>query len=147
MAADVDRWLAERVEPAAPLLRRVREIIVAADPRLREFVQNRTLTFAYKGDFAAFVQVAKPGVTLMLLRGARIPGKFPRLEGNGPTARFLRFADLAEVEARAEEIALIARAWCELMASGEKTKGMPPRKGAAKAGRASPADRARKTRR
>ena len=98
-------------------MRRVREIILRADRRLSEYVKHRTVIFAYEGDFASFVQHNKPQVNLMLNRGARIPGKFPHVEGSGPTARFMRFKDLAEVDARADELARVARAWCELMAT------------------------------
>ena len=98
-------------------MRRVREIILRADRRLSEYVKHRTVIFAYEGDFASFVQHNKPQVNLMLNRGARIPGKFPHAEGSGPTARFMRFKDLAEVDARADELARVARAWCDLMAT------------------------------
>src|SRR6184192_24348 len=67
-------------------MRRVREVILRADRRLSEYVKYRTVMFAYEGDFASFVQYNKPQVNLMLNRGARIPGKFPHVEGTGPTA-------------------------------------------------------------
>src|SRR5205814_9740955 len=98
-------------------MRHVREIILRADRRMTEYVKHRTVQFAYEGDFASFVQYTKPQVTLMLNRGAKIPGRFPHVEGSGPTARFMRFKDLAEVEARADELARVARAWCEPMAT------------------------------
>jgi hypothetical protein len=79
----------------------VREIILRADRRMRELVKYGTLTFADDADFATFVQVAKKQVSVMFNRGARIPGKFPHLEGTGPSARFIRFADPAEAQARA----------------------------------------------
>jgi len=81
-----------------------------ADPRLRAYVKYGTVTFAYGGDLAAFVQPKGKSVSLMFNRGARIPGEFPHLEGDGPTARFMRFVDKAEVEARADELADVARA-------------------------------------
>ena len=102
------------------VLRHVREIILRADRRLTEYVKHRTVQFAYEGDFASFVHYTKPQVTLMLNRGAKIPGKFPHVEGSGPTARFMRFKDLAEVEARADELGRVARAWCDLMATAPK---------------------------
>ena len=107
-------------------MRRVREVILRADGRLSEHVKYGTVMFAYEGDFASFVQYNKPQVNLMLNRGARIPGKFPHLDGSGPTARFMRFKDLAEVDARADELAGVARAWCELMATAPN-KASPSR--------------------
>lgn len=104
-------------------MQRVREIILRADPRITEFVKYGTLTFAFHGDLATFVQMDKKHITLMFNRGARIPGRFPHLEGTGPTARFMRFAGLVEVEGRAAELGLIAASWCEVMspASGKTT--------------------------
>jgi hypothetical protein len=51
----------------------------------------------------------------MFHRGARIPGRFPHVEGTHPSARFIRFADLAEVEARGAELSRIVAAWCALV--------------------------------
>ena len=76
--------------------------------------------FGYEGDLATFVQYNKPQVNIMFNRGARIPGKFPHLEGTGPTARFMRFNDVAEVNARAKELAAVVAAWCALPASKGK---------------------------
>lgn len=113
---EVERWFKEVKPPAEKALRRVREIILGADSRMGEYVKYRTVQFGYRGDLASFVQYDKPGVNLMFNRGARIPGKFPHLEGTGPTARFMRFKDVAEVDKRAVELAKVVRAWCELMA-------------------------------
>ena len=112
---DVERWFAEKMLPAEPTIRRVREIILSADRRMAEFVKYGTLTFGYDGDFATFVQVSdKKRASLMFNRGARIQGKFPHLEGSGPSARFMRFADPAEAQARSAELSKIVVAWCSL---------------------------------
>ena len=113
-SSEVDAWLAGK--PAEPILRRVRDVILKADPRLTEYLKYGTVQFAYDGDFANFVQHDKATVRLMLNRGARIPGSFPHLEGGGPSARFMRFADIKEVNQRAAELTKIAVAWCELSA-------------------------------
>jgi hypothetical protein len=82
---------------------------------MAEYLKHGTVQFAYNGDFANFVQHGKKTVTLMLNRGARIQGSFPHLEGSGPSARFMRFADIGEVEARTNELSQIVRAWCDLV--------------------------------
>jgi hypothetical protein len=110
--ADVNSWFTELRHPQEGALRRIREIILGADPRMAELVQYRTLHFVYEGDLASFVQLKKKPITLMFNVGARIPGRFPHLEGDGPNARFMRFADLAEVDARASELAKIVATWC-----------------------------------
>jgi len=109
---EVDRWFKERKLPAEPALQRARDIILRADPRVTESVKHGTVMFGYEGDLATFVQYNKPQVNIMFNRGARIPGKFPHLEGSGPTARFMRFKDVAEVDGRAKELAAVVAAWC-----------------------------------
>jgi hypothetical protein len=111
---EVERWFAERKHPQEEALGRIREIILRADPRMSEQVQYRTLHFVYEGDLASFVRLSKKPITLMFNVGARIPGRFAHLEGDGPNARFMRFADLADVEARAGELERIVMAWCAL---------------------------------
>jgi Domain of unknown function (DU1801) len=111
---EVQRWFAEKNLPAEPIIRRVRETILGADKRMTELVKYGTLTFAYDGDFATFVQVNKRQASVMFNRGARIPGKFAHVEGVGPSARFMRFADLAEANARSAELSKIVVAWCSL---------------------------------
>src|SRR2546421_8472679 len=107
---EVERWFAEKKLPAEATIRRVREIILRADRQMTEFVKYGTLTFGYDGDFATFVQVSKKQASVMFNRGARIPGKFPHLEGTGRSARFMRF----DAQARAAELGKIVVAWCSL---------------------------------
>jgi Domain of unknown function (DU1801) len=111
---DVDRWLSEK--PAEALLRRVRDVIMWADDRMTEYLKHGTVQFACKGDFASFVRHDQKTVTLMFNRGAKLQGNFPNLEGTGPSARFMRFADAAEVEAKTQELSKLAVAWCEMVA-------------------------------
>ena len=113
-SAEVDRWFKDKKLPAEAGLQRVREVILRADPRVSESVKYGTVMFAYKGDLATFVQYNKPQVSVMFNRGARIPGKFAHLEGSGPTARFMRFKNVSEVDARANELRKVVRAWCSL---------------------------------
>jgi hypothetical protein len=53
---DVDRWLTETNPALEPALRRITEVILAADPRLTAYMKNGTVQFALEGDMAAFVQ-------------------------------------------------------------------------------------------
>ena len=109
----VDRWF--RGKPAEPLLRRVRDLVMWSDDRMTEYLKHGTVQFAYKGDMANFVQLGAKTVTLMFNRGAKIRGSFPHLEGSGPSARFMRFADMREVEDRMVELNKVVVAWCEMM--------------------------------
>ena len=117
-----ERWFAGK--PAEPILRRVREVILRADSRMGEGTKYGTVTFHSGGDFASFVQHDKKTVSLMFNRGGIIPGKYPHMEGQGRAVRFMRFADVTEVNARAGELSRIVVAWCDLMS--------PPRAAAKK---------------
>ncbi len=110
--AEIEAWFARIKEPAQSIVRRIAERVMGAEPRIDAYLKYGTLQLGYKGDLANFVQVGKVPVTLMFNRGARIAGPFPDLEGDGPSARFMRFADLAVVDERAEELGAIAAAWC-----------------------------------
>ena len=114
--AEVERWFAEKKLPNEKAIRRLREILLAADPRISDYIKYGSLLFGYEGDLVSLVQAQKKNINLMFNNGAKIPGNFPHLEGNGPNARFMRFADEAEVNARAAELKRIAKAWCELKA-------------------------------
>ena len=116
------------------MLRSVRDVIMWADSRVGEYLKYGTVQFACGGDLASFVQHDKKTVTLMFNRGAKIQGKFPHLEGTGPSARFMRFAEISDVEAQTTELTNIVRTWCDLMAPKKpvKTRGRP-RKSPAKA--------------
>lgn len=114
--AEVERWFAEKKLASEEAARRVREVFLAADPRISDYIKYGTLVIGFEGDMVSFVQTAKKTVSLMFNNGAKIPGRFPHLEGNGPNARFMKFADVAEVNARAAEMTRIAKAWCDLKA-------------------------------
>ena len=100
----VDRWLSETNPALATAMRGVVEAVLAADRRTTAYLKHGTVQLAFEGDMAAFVQPRGDRISLMFNRGAKIVGDFPHLEGDGPTARFMRFADLAEVEDLAGEL-------------------------------------------
>lgn len=108
--AEVERWFATKKPPVEAMMRRVREIILSADPRLSEYMKYGSVHFGYEGDFVTFVQAEKKNGNLMFHREARIPGRFPHLDGTHPSARFMRFADMDVVEARADELRKVALA-------------------------------------
>ena len=63
-------------------MRRVRDVIVGADASMRERVQyGVTFSSSKSGDIAAFVRYSEPGVNLRLMRGGRLQGRYPHLEG------------------------------------------------------------------
>jgi hypothetical protein len=112
---EVDRWFEERDHPLDAAMRRAREIILGADERVTEAIKWKTPTFAFEGNIASFAP-AKNAVSIMFHRGAELPGRHPRLEGDGKLVRTMRFADLDEVEAGCADLERAIRAWCDLKA-------------------------------
>ena len=110
---DVERWFARVRPPSEAALRRVRDVILAADPSMRERVQyGVTFSSTRSGDFAAFVRYREPGVNLRLHRGGRLRGRYPHLVGGA--AKRVRIADEREARARAAEIRAMVKEWCSL---------------------------------
>ena len=112
---DVEAWFTASQRPAEAALRRVTAIVLGADPRMTVNLKYGTLQFAYRTDMAGFVQHKATSVSLMFNRGGAIPGSFPSLEGTGREARYVRFRDLADVDANADDLRRIVVAWCDLM--------------------------------
>lgn len=92
-------------------MERVREIILS-DERMTETIKWKSPTFVYKGNMASFNPRTKAHVSLMFHTGAAIPGTHPRLAGGGATARYMKFADLDEVDTAEQELLAIVDAWC-----------------------------------
>ena len=111
--AEVERWFAVTQPPSEDALRRVRDIILGAHPSMRERVQyGITFSSTKSGDFAAFVRYSERGVNLRLMRGGRLRGRYPHLEG--AAVKRMRIADGTEASARASELRSIVREWCDL---------------------------------
>ena len=108
---EVDAWFEQYDHPMKAAMERVREIILS-DERMTETIKWKSPTFMYKGNMASFNPRTKAHVSLMFHTGASIPGKHPRLQGGGDTARYITFADLADVEATAGELLAIVGSWC-----------------------------------
>ena len=113
---EVDRWFDERDHPLDAALQRAREIILGADERVSESIKWKTPTFAYRGNIASFMP-SKTVVSIMFHRGVEIPGRHPRLEGDGKLVRTMRFGDLDDVEAGRADLQRAIRAWCKLKSS------------------------------
>jgi hypothetical protein len=93
---------------------RVRQAILASDPRVTESIKWSTPTFSYNGDIASFIPQAKGFVSLLFHRGAEIPGRHPRLVGDSRLARTMRFASASELSRHKQDLANVIRAWCDL---------------------------------
>jgi hypothetical protein len=110
---DVDEWFDRLDHPLKILMLQVRRVILASDRRVNESIKWSTPTFSYNGDIASFIPQAKRFVSLLFHRGAEIPGKHPRLEGDSRLARTMRFASPAELKKHTADLENAIRAWCE----------------------------------
>jgi hypothetical protein len=112
-SAAVERWFARTKPPSEVMLRRVRDTILGADPSMRERIQyGITFSSTKTGDFAAFVRYSEPGVNLRLMRGRRLRGRYPHLEG--AAVKRMRIGDAREASARAAELRSMVKEWCAL---------------------------------
>jgi uncharacterized protein YdhG (YjbR/CyaY superfamily) len=127
----VDEWFAKYQNPMKAVVMRIREIILAADPRMDECIKWQAPTFTFEGNLASFFPKSKQHASLMFHQGAKIPGVHPRLEGGGETGRMLKIASVAEANEARAEIEAIVRAWCEWKATSPQTKSRPARRTAA----------------
>lgn len=109
---EVDAWFARYENPMKPVVQRIREIVLAADPRIDECIKWQAPTFTYEGNLASFFPKAKEHASLMFHLGAQIPGKFGRLEGSGDTGRVMKLATVEEVNAAKPELESIVKSWC-----------------------------------
>ena len=110
---EVDAWFDDRRPVQAEVMQKVREVILGADDRITETIKWKTPTFMYQGNIASF-NPAKKFTSLLFHRGGEIPGNHPRLEGEGPLAKVMRFADLEEVDRARAELEAVVRAWCAM---------------------------------
>lgn len=111
---EVDRFLEGLDHPLILPIRAVRDVILAADPRMTETVKWSSPTFMYKGNLASINVRAKKLVSVLFHEGAGIPDPSGLLEGDGDHARTARFTDLADVEHKKDALTMVVRNWIEL---------------------------------
>ncbi len=110
---EVDSWFAAYENPQKDVLLAVRDIILAADPRMTECVKWKAPTFTCGGNLASFNPRSKKHGSLMFHVGATIPGEHPLLEGDGAVARTMKFQGLDDVQAKRAGLEAVVRAWCD----------------------------------
>ena len=62
---DVDAWFDRYENPQKELVLGVRDVVLAADPRVGECIKWQAPTFTYQGNIASFFPKAKKHVSLM----------------------------------------------------------------------------------
>jgi hypothetical protein len=120
-SAEVERWFKRTKPPSESAMRRLRDVILGADASMSERVQyGVTFSSRKSGDFVAFVRYSEPGVNLRLMRGGRLQGRYPHLEGG--TVKRMRITDEKEASARAAELRAMVKEWCSLGAAAKRPK-------------------------
>jgi uncharacterized protein YdhG (YjbR/CyaY superfamily) len=119
---DVDAWFARYDNPMKAVVQRMREIVLGADPRIEECIKWQAPSFTFEGNLASFFPKSKQHASLMFHLGAKIPGKHPRLEGNGDTGRVMKIGSVAEANAARKDLERIVQAWCEWRVPVAKAK-------------------------
>lgn len=114
----VDGWFKKKGHPLTAEMQRVREIILAASPKIEEDIKWSAPTFMYKGNIASFFPNAKKQVSLLFREGAKIPDRSGLLEGDARLARTARFADLKDVEKKKAALTAVVKAWIKLKDAG-----------------------------
>lgn len=109
----VGAWLAIYHNPKQEVVRRVRDTLLHADARIKETIKGEAPTFSYRGTLATIYPESKKHVSLMVPRGAEIPGHHPRLEGSGDQGRVMKIHDVAEAHAAKYDLQHLVRAWCD----------------------------------
>ena len=110
---EVDKWFEAYDNPMKSVVAAIRDKVLASDSRIEEAIKWQAPTFIYKGNIASFFPRAKKHASLMFHKGAEIPGSFENLEGDGKEARSFKVKDLDDLNAKADELAAIFKAWCD----------------------------------
>jgi hypothetical protein len=110
---DVDAWFDRYQNPQKDLVQAVRDVVMGTDDRVSESIKWQAPTFMYRGNIASFYPKATRHVSLMFHTGASLPDPTGLLEGDGETSRVARFADARDLEAKAEALRGLVRAWIE----------------------------------
>jgi hypothetical protein len=115
---EVEAYLKKKAHPLDAEIRRVRDIILAVDPKIEEVIKWSSPTFLYKGNMASYFMNAKKHVSLMFHKGALITDKTGLLEGDGKEGRTAKFAGMADIENRKKDLESVVKAWIKLQDKG-----------------------------
>jgi hypothetical protein len=118
----VDEFLEQKKHPMNAEIQRVREIILAADPKITETIKWSVPTFIYKGNIASYFMNAKNHVSLMFHKGAFINDKSGLLEGEGKEGRTARFTDMKDIEKKKKALEGVIKEWVRMQDAGDKSK-------------------------
>ena len=119
----VATFLAALEHPSKDAIVALRDIVLAADARIAEGIKWNAPSFRTSDWFATFHLRAKPGVQLILHRGAKVRADAMEaiadpeglLEWLGPDRASVRFRDLEDVQAKRTAFVALIRLWVDRM--------------------------------
>lgn len=116
----VDAFMAELDHPMKPVLTRLREVVLGADPAITEQVKWNAPSFCWNGDDRITANIRGPGAVMLVFhRGVKVKDasgfSFDDPAGLMKWAAKDRatvtFASLDEVESRAADLSDLVRRW------------------------------------
>ncbi|SDE46008.1 protein of unknown function (DU1801) [Dyadobacter soli] len=110
----VDDFLAEINHSRKEEMAALRQIITEVNPSLTESVKWGAPSFFYKRDMATFGPRVKDQAVLVFHEGELLTARNV-LEPATKGKAYARFNNMAEVEARREDLKAVVREWIELM--------------------------------
>ena len=112
----VDAYMAALQHPFKAEIQALRELILAADPKVQERVKWNAPSFFYRDDIAAFNPRAKGFVQIVFVfhHGRMIERDYGLLTGDYKDRRLARFDDMADIQAKRESLQRVVCRWMEL---------------------------------
>jgi len=93
-------YLGTLTAPQAELVLAIRDIVLAADSRVKEAIKWGSIAFFHQKNICGF-RVAKTHVTLVFMEGASINDTHQLLAGTGTKTRAYKIKDVGEVHSQA----------------------------------------------
>ena len=121
-SAEVDEWFESYENPMKEVVMAMRERVLGVDPRVGECIKWKAPTFTFEGNIASFFPRSKKHASLMFHQGAKIPGRFPTLEGTGDTSRVFKVSSLEQLDELGPELEALVAAWIEWKGAGKSKK-------------------------
>ena len=112
--AKIDAYMHKLDNPHKELWERIRQIVLAVDPKMEEDIKWGAPTFIYKGNLATFNLRAKRFVNLTFHTGATIDDPDGALEGDSKEARVLRVDSVADLTEKRPGLEKVVRNWIAL---------------------------------
>lgn len=105
----VDEFMSKLDHPLKAEMEAVRKIVLGTDDRMTETIKWGEPTFMFNGNMATISPNAKKYVNLFFQTGSILPDRHGILEGDAAQVRTARFADMSEVESKADSLRAVVK--------------------------------------